>query len=66
MLKAGLEYMPSPLCKFCLFGGLVLIGKAAVLKTADRKVMGVRVPRPPLDLGFRKSLWDKRKPLFFG
>jgi hypothetical protein len=29
-------------------GGLDLIGKAAVLKTAGRKALGVRVPRPPL------------------
>src|SRR4026208_612540 len=28
-------------------GGLDLIGKAAVLKTAVRKHLGVRVPRPP-------------------
>ncbi len=28
-------------------GGLDLIGKAAVLKTAGRKPLGVRVPRPP-------------------
>jgi hypothetical protein len=28
-------------------GGLVLIGKAAVLKTAGLLPMGVRVPRPP-------------------
>ena len=28
-------------------GGLVLIGKAAVLKTAGFTPMGVRVPRPP-------------------
>ena len=35
-------------------GGLVLIGKAAVLKTAGRKPLGVRLPRPPprlLNLG---------------
>ena len=30
------------------FGGLVLIGKAAVLKTAGFTPLGVRVPRPPL------------------
>ena len=30
---------------FC--GGLVLIGKAADLKSAGRKPLGVRVPRPP-------------------
>src|SRR5580765_1550294 len=29
-------------------GGIVLIGKAAVLKTAARKRLGVRVPLPPL------------------
>jgi hypothetical protein len=29
-------------------GGLVLTGKAAVLKTAGRKPIGVRIPGPPL------------------
>ena len=33
-----------------LSGGLVLIGKAAVLKTAGLCPLGVRVPRPPLNL----------------
>ena len=32
-------------------GGLDLTGKAAVLKTAGRKPLGVRVPRPPLNAG---------------
>ena len=31
----------------CDYGGLVLIGKAAVLKTAGLLPLGVRVPRPP-------------------
>ena len=33
--------------KFFKYGGLDLIGKAAVLKTAGCEPMGVRVPRPP-------------------
>ena len=42
-LQAFFVYIRSPIA-----GGLVLIGKAAVLKTAGRKPLGVRVPRPPL------------------
>ena len=30
------------------FGGLVLTGKAADLKSAGSNPMGVRIPRPPL------------------
>jgi hypothetical protein len=36
----------SPIFK--ALGGLDLIGKAAVLKTAGRKPIGVRIPGPPL------------------
>ena len=41
-------------------GGLDLIGKAAVLKTAARKRFGVRVPGPPLAL-FHNELRDLRR-----
>src|SRR4029078_1471183 len=37
------------------FGGLDLIGKAAVLKTAAGNRFGVRVPGPPLTLGANKT-----------
>ena len=36
---------------FWQYGGLVLIGKAAVLKTAGFTPLGVRVPRPPPEFG---------------
>ena len=36
-------------------GGLVLIGKAAVLKTAAGNRLGVRVPRPPFRRGGRAA-----------
>ena len=36
------------------FGGLDLIGKAAVLKTAARKRFGVRVPGPPLTVSINE------------
>jgi hypothetical protein len=42
----ALRQAASPV-KFPPRGGLDLIGKAAVLKTAGRKPLGVRVPRPP-------------------
>ena len=42
--RVGLEMI------FRASGGLDLIGKAAVLKTAARKRFGVRVPGPPLAL----------------
>ena len=64
MFHAGTG-LPGPLCNLRI-GGLVLTGKAADLKSAGRKAMGVRIPRPPYDLGFRKSLSVLRKPLFLG
>ena len=44
------------------FGGLVLTGKAADLKSAGSNPMGVRIPRPPLignrirGIGFRDEM----------
>ena len=39
-------------------GGIDLIGKAAVLKTAGRKPMGVRVPLPPFDSRIERPAQD--------
>ena len=43
------NYLPKSSVSYYFlgFGGLVLIGKAAVLKTAGFTPLGVRVPRPP-------------------
>src|SRR5690625_929037 len=42
-------------------GGLVLIGKAAVLKTAGRKPFRVRVPGPPLPVAQRLTRLTKKQ-----
>ncbi len=43
-------------------GGLVLIGKAAVLKTAGLTPLGVRVPRPPPFWIFDERISDGEVP----